>query len=124
VVSFNRYRFSPSDMTLPEGVDKPTIIGEFHWGALDRGLLHPGLRSVANQRQRAATYQHYLRQALLHPNLVGAHWFQYWDQMVTGRFDGENYQVGLIDICDTPHWETIAACRAVGYEMYRIRSQG
>ncbi len=123
VVSVNRYRFSPGDLRMPEGIDKPLVIGEWHFGALDRGLLHPGLRSIGSQRQRAAGYRHYVRTALRHPHIVGAHWFQYRDQMVTGRFDGENYQIGFLDICDTPYWETITASREVGGEMYHIRGE-
>ncbi|MBQ8363178.1 MAG: hypothetical protein IJX36_04530, partial [Thermoguttaceae bacterium] len=41
----------------------------------------------------------------------------------TGRFDGENYQIGLVDICDVPYAETIEAVRRVGYAMYDIRSE-
>jgi hypothetical protein len=122
VVGVNRYRFAPDDLAMPEGVDKPLLVGEFHFGALDRGLTHTGLRSVPSQPQRAAAYCLYLREALCHPHLVGAHWFQYADQCVTGRFDGENYQIGFVDITDTPYAETIAACRAVGDVLYRTRA--
>ncbi len=37
-----------------DGADKPVIIGEFHFGALDRGMFHPGLkqaRDLAAQRR-------------------------------------------------------------------------
>ena len=124
VIGVNRYRFSPSDIRMPKGVDVPIIIGEFHWGALDRGMLHTGLRSVASQAQRGATYVHYVTQALRHPNIVGTHWFQYREQVVTGRSDGENYQIGFIDICDTPYVETIEAARAIGSRMYEVRTGG
>lgn len=60
----------------------------------------------------------HIEDALNHPNIVGAHWFQFRDQAVTGRGDGEDYQIGFLDICDTPYWETINACREVGYRMY------
>jgi hypothetical protein len=36
--------------------------------------------------------------ALAHRQIVGAHWFQYADQATSGRGDGENYQVGFVDI--------------------------
>ena len=42
VVSFNRYQKSVADLRLPEGVDRPVVIGEFHFGALDRGMFHTG----------------------------------------------------------------------------------
>ena len=121
VISFNRYRFSARDLMPPKGVDKPVMIGEFHFGALDRGLLHTGLRSVLDQSQRGEVYASYVRSALANPFMVGTHWFQYGDQPVTGRSDGENYQIGLIDVCDRPYAETIEACRGVGYKMYEYR---
>ena len=60
--------------------------------------------------------------ALKNPLLVGTHWFQYGDQATTGRGDGENYQIGFVDICDTPYAETIQACRAVSYALYPYRA--
>ena len=122
VVGINRYRFSPSDLSIPiGGVDKPIIIGEFHFGALDRGMLHTGLRGVASQKQRAYAYHHYVTQALEHPNIVGTHWFQYRGQPVTGRGDGENYQIGFVDISDTPGEELVQAARWIGDHMYEVR---
>ena len=123
VVSFNHYRYTADDLCLPEGAaDKPIIIGEFHFGALDRGPLHTGLASVGSQGQRGKVYRMFLRTALRNPALVGAAWFQYGDQPVTGRTDGENYQVGFVDICDTPYAETVAASREIGEKLYQIRT--
>ena len=122
VVSINYYRFACEDLLLPEGIDKPIIIGEFHFGALDRGLCHTGLRNVATQEQRSEIYQYYLKDALENRQIVGTHWFQYGDQPYTGRSDGENYQIGFVDICDTPYPETIKALRNTGYSMYNVRS--
>ena len=121
VVSFNRYRFSANTLRLPDGIDKPVIIGEWHMGALDRGMFHTGLRSVATQAERGDAYRNYVLGGLENPYLVGTHWFQYKDQATTGRGDGENYQIGFVDICDTPYAETIAACREVGYNLYEYR---
>jgi len=112
VVSMNRYKFAIIHEDLPEGsLDKPMIIGEFHFGALDRGLLHTGLRGVSNQKQRAHAYTYYVHQALENDRIVGAHWFQHTDQMVTGRGDGESYQIGFVDIVDRPYPELVAAAR-------------
>ncbi len=124
IISFNRYRFVPNDL-IPhdDSIDKPIIIGEYHFGALDRGMLHTGLRSVQNQEQRGRAYFEYIKAALENPFLVGAHWFQYGEQAVTGRGDGENYQIGFLDVCDTPYQETIDACRQIGYQMYEVRMQ-
>ena len=97
----------------------PLIIGEFHFGALDRGMFHTGLVPVANQQERAEAYKQYVRGALQHPQFVGCHWFQYADEPVTGRvYDEENYQIGFVDVADTPYAETIEASREIGYNLY------
>ncbi|MBN2711108.1 MAG: hypothetical protein JXR97_01545, partial [Planctomycetes bacterium] len=58
------------------------------------------------------------------PQIVGTHWFQYGDQAVTARGDGENGQCGFVDICDTPYAETIKAAREIGDTMYKYRLEG
>ncbi|HNR99425.1 MAG TPA: beta-galactosidase [Planctomycetota bacterium] len=121
VIGYNLYENSVADFKLPSGLDKPVIIGEFHFGALDRGMFHTGLRPTASQEARAAAYRSYVTGALKNRFIVGTHWFQYGDQATTGRGDGENYQIGLVDICDRPYPETIAAVREIGASMYKTR---
>jgi hypothetical protein len=124
VVSYNFYRRGIADIKTPAG-DVPLIVGEFHFGALDRGLFHTGLVSVASQDERAKSYRDYVRGALRHPQFVGTHWFEYQDEPVTGRaLDEENYQIGFLDPCDTPYPETVNAAREVGYDLYRYRLAG
>lgn len=124
VIGYNLYRYSVAEFRLPAGLDKPVVVGEFHFGALDRGMFHTGLKKTADQKDRAAKYAAYVRGALKNPQIVGTHWFQYGDQATTGRGDGENYQIGFIDICDTPYPETVAAARKIARELYKVRSKG
>ena len=61
--------------------------------------------------------------AARHPLLVGTHWFQWQDEPTTGRvLDEENYQIGFIDVADTPYPEMIGASRQVAAKMYQLRS--
>jgi len=121
VVSFNLYRESVADFQFAGG-DRPLLIGEFHFGALDRGMFHAGLAPVASQQARVQAYKDYLTSVLQHPLFVGAHWFQWRDEPVTGRvLDEENYQIGFLDVADTPYPETIAASRQIGAGMYLLR---
>lgn len=123
VLSYNVYRRSVADFRLPDGVDAPVIIGEFHFGATDRGQFYPGLVRVKDQAERAVAYKEFVGDALRHPNIIGCHWFSYRDEPTTGRtLDGENYQNGFVDVTDTPYTETIQAAREIGYKMYEIRS--
>ncbi|GAB1855419.1 hypothetical protein MHTCC0001_02530 [Flavobacteriaceae bacterium MHTCC 0001] len=121
VMSFNKYEYSVEDVGLPEGVDKPIMIGEFHFGALDRGSFHVGIKEAKDQSERGDMYQDYIQGALRNPLIVGAHWFQYLDEPLTGRFDGENYNVGLIDICNNPYEELVSKIRETTYGMYNYR---
>jgi glycosyl hydrolase family 42 (putative beta-galactosidase) len=121
IVCYNRYEYSVAELKLPDDIDMPLIIGEFHFGALDRGMFHTGLRRTENQQDRADKYASYVRGALTNPYIVGTHWFQYKDQATTGRGDGENYQIGFIDICDKPYPEIVRAARDVGYGIYEYR---
>ena len=67
---------------------------------------------------RAAALRKYVESALGNPQIVGVHWHQFSDQPVTGRFDGEFFQVGWTDVCDRPYPETVAALRSISiYDM-------
>ncbi|MGC9036579.1 MAG: beta-galactosidase [Verrucomicrobiia bacterium] len=120
VVSYNIYKRDVKDFQFNGGADVPLIIGEFHFGALDRGMFHTGLVPTASQKERATAYLNYVKSVIEHPSFVGCHWFQYQDQPTIGRvLDGENYQIGLVDIADTPYKEMIEAARQVPSLMYR-----
>jgi hypothetical protein len=120
VVSYNIYKRSVANFKFNGGADVPLLVGEFHFGALDRGMFHPGLVVVSDEAARARAYVEYVESVLHHPQFVGCHWFQYRDEPVTGRvYDEENYHVGFVDVADTPYAETIAAARAIGYHLYR-----
>jgi glycosyl hydrolase family 42 (putative beta-galactosidase) len=122
VVSYNLYRRSVAKFAFNGGADVPLLIGEFHFGALDRGLFHTGLVPVENQEERARAYREYVLGALRHPQFVGCHWFQYQDEPTTGRaFDEENYQIGFVDIADTPYPEMVAASRELAAGLYAAR---
>lgn len=121
VITFNRYRYSCIELAPPEGVDKPIMITEWHIGTLDRGMYHFGLRSAMSLKDQNKMYQYYVRQALKNKYMVGAHWFLYGEQAVSGRMDGENYRVGFVDICDVPYRELVNASREIGNTMYNIR---
>jgi hypothetical protein len=122
VVSYNLYQRSIANFVFNGGADVPLLVGEFHFGALDRGMFHTGLVPVPGQADRANAYREYVEGALRHPQFVGTHWFQWQDEPTTGRvYDEENYQIGLVDIADTPYPETIEALRDIGGKMYRLR---
>jgi hypothetical protein len=105
VFSFNTYRLMPNMDYVNEiaaAIDLPMILGEFHFGTIDRGMA-PGLVQVADQTERAAAFRYFAENAFANPNLIGIAWFQYTDQGFLGRRDGERYNIGLIDVTDRPY---------------------
>jgi len=121
VVSVNIYDRLPVKDLPPDAEDKPMINGEFHFGALDRGMFHTGLVATRNQDERAQCYRDFVNACLDHPRFVGTHWFQWQDQALTGRSDGENYQIGFLNVADVPYPELVQAARDVASTMYRRR---
>ena len=122
VVSVNVYSRIFNREVPADAVDKPLLNGEFHFGALDRGLFHTGLVATKDQQARAEAFKKYVRSCLDNPRVVGTHWFQWKDQPLTGRSDGENYQIGFLNIADEPYPETVSAAREVSADMYPRRN--
>lgn len=123
VFSMNCYKMRP-DLEAFEMASArsglPVMIGEFHFGAADRGLACNALKGVATQEDRGRAYRYFVEQAAAHPVVIGAHWFQWNDQPFLGRFDGESFQIGLVDVCNTPYAEIKEACRTTNNVLYDI----
>lgn len=124
VFSVNIYRYAPERAVLDRIyslVPRPILIGEFHIGVPERGLA-PGLVQAMNQSERAIAYRYYVEQCAAHPALVGTHWFQWLDQPATGRNDGENYNIGFIDVTDQPYAEMVAAAKLTHGRLRDVHS--
>ena len=113
VFSFNHYGYSLNPDMIKRIYDitgLPMVIGEFHFGVPGRGLA-PGLAQTVNQEERAVAYRYYVENAAANPAVIGTHWFQWMDQPATGRNDGENYNIGFVDVTDRPYKELINAAK-------------
>ena len=105
-----------------DNTGKPIIIGEWHFGALDVGLPGSGIGHVKDQAARGQAYRVYLEDAAAQPWCVGAHWFTLYDEPAQGRFDGEAYNIGFIDICHRPYEPLAAAARLAHERLYAVAS--
>ena len=123
VFSMNNYREKvPFEQTkeIHDLLQMPVIIGEWHFGALDVGLPSSGIGHVRTQEDRGKAYRVYFEDAAANPYCVGVHWFVLYDQSAIGRFDGENYNIGFLDICNQPHKPLCDAAIKSHEEVYEI----
>lgn len=108
---------------LRQLADKPVLVTEFFFAAEENrsGNLNTGhLMTVATQNDRAAGLVNAIEAFASFPNVVGAHWFQYYDEPRGGRDDGENYNMGLIDIANRPYEQVTSAFAGFNWKLESI----
>ncbi len=123
VFSMNCYRDRvPEDVCkrISSMLNMPVMVGEFHFGALDVGLPAPGLVHVRTQEDRGRAYRVYVEHAAAIPSCVGTHYFTLYDQSAMGRFDGENYNIGFLDVCNRPYQPLGQAARLTHEALYAV----
>jgi hypothetical protein len=108
---------------------KPVLISEFFFAAEENRTGNrnetarnkypkPGhLMTVQTQAERARGAANAIRGFARFPNVVGAHWFQYCDEPMGGREDGEDYNMGLIDTAGRPYEEITEMFRSLNPQL-------
>ena len=123
VISWNIYEEPGSRLNRFIGtLDKPFIVGEFGIGSAPEQTPFRGATLSSAPEDRVHAMENWVRAAAVHPLLVGGHYFQFRDQPVTGRGDGEATLRGFVNVADTPHFELVQANRRLGYGLYAMRA--
>ncbi|UCE46922.1 MAG: hypothetical protein JSW47_15085 [Phycisphaerales bacterium] len=65
-------------------------------------------------------YRLYVEDAAANRYSVGAHWFTLYGQSALGRFDGENYNIGFLDVCNRPYEPLCDAARRGHETLYSV----
>jgi hypothetical protein len=123
VYSVNTYEYAPLEQMKRawEVVGMPILIGEFHFGVPADGL-GAGLVQVRDQKERGTGYRYYVEQAASLAAFVGAAWFVGTDESVTGRNDGENYNIGFIDVTERPYLELVKAAKHTLKRLHEVHA--
>ena len=104
----------------------PVMVGEFYATARQNrsGNRNHGdqFTLVDTQDERAAAAAAQARAFAAFPFVIGWHWFQWYDEPTYGRGDGEDYNMGLVDIQDRPYDEMAGALRAENLASIRIHA--
>jgi hypothetical protein len=105
---------------------KPELITEWFFAAREnrsgnRNIGH--LMTVATQEERATGAAAATANFASIPEVVGIHWFQYYDHPKGGRTDGEDYDFGLVDINDRPYERLVSALAAANRRAPEIHAR-
>ena len=92
---------------------------------LDRSRFILGRPSRRRQRERTRACLRPLPScSRRQPGFVGAHWFQYTDEPLTGRtLDGENAHIGFITVADLPYTEFVTTASEANLSVLRALEQ-
>lgn len=104
---------------------KPVIVSEFYLAAQQNRSGNKNdvstFPTVTTQKERVAGFCNTVNALARIPYVVGADWFQYYDEPTHGRRDGEDYNFGLVDIHDQPYESLTAATRAL--DLVAVKSE-
>lgn len=102
-------------------LNRPIMIGEWHFGALDGGLPSAGLRRVANQVERGKSFRIFQEYAAALPWCVGAHWFIMYDEnSLFSTGSSNNGNIGFLSGTHTPHEPICRAARLTHERLYAL----
>lgn len=93
----------PATTHITERSGRPVLICDYQLGALDKGLPSGGPAATNNTADRAKTIRSVMEEAFYREEVVGFLHGSFYDRPVLGKMDGENYQVGLLDVCHKPY---------------------
>ncbi|HEV8607065.1 MAG TPA: hypothetical protein VGQ99_17120, partial [Tepidisphaeraceae bacterium] len=103
--SFPRFQLD----TLHELTGKPILVSEIYLSAAENRSGNRNTQGtfpvVATQARRADSARNTIESLAPILYVVGVDWFQYADEPTHGRYDGENFNFGLVDIHDRPYEE-------------------
>jgi hypothetical protein len=103
----------------------PVLVSEFFFAANENrsGNVNNGhLMHVQTQAERAAGAAAAVRNFAAFKNIAGIHWFQYYDEPSGGRGDGENFNMGLVDIRNKPYARLTAALTRANADVPAIHA--
>ncbi|RRK00080.1 hypothetical protein Ga0100230_019015 [Opitutaceae bacterium TAV3] len=123
-LSFDHYRHDPSWIKPYLKHDTPILLLEYSITHAGRGM--PGaFTQVSSQRERGTYYRHLIEQLASTPQFVGASWFSFYDQPVTGREPGgggESHNFGLINQQDQPYEDMLDEMKKTTSRLHAVHA--
>lgn len=122
--SVDTYTNDPGWISRYEAYGKPLLNLEYSFGTSERGLSPVNAATKAESiPDRGAAFQAFVEGQAAHPLFVGSGWFMYYDQAVTGRKDGENFNTGLVNQQDQPYADMVSIMKTVNAGLEQLHEQ-
>lgn len=129
VVSATYDTFAPQGWVSPFYMEslarlarKPVLVSETYFAADENRSgdrnRHGPYMTVPTQEERAAGAARLVLSLAKFPSVIGVHWFQYADQ--PPESEGEDFNMGLVDIKDAPYRELTSALAKAAPETERV----
>jgi hypothetical protein len=122
--SFPRYFLD----TLHALTGRPVMVGEFYMAATENASGNKNSHGIfpvtSTQRERVAGFEKTILSLAGHPAVIGADWFQYYDEPTHGRSDGEDFNFGLVDIHNRPYSDLTRAAANLELATHRLKVRG
>jgi hypothetical protein len=113
--------------TLHNITGKPVVITEYYMAAMQNqtGNKNPGryFPTVETQAERATAFANCTTYFASLPYVIGAQWFQFYDEPPKGRGDGEAYNMGLVDVSGKPYEDMVHASSAIHPALVHERAK-
>ncbi|WP_199617538.1 carbohydrate-binding protein [Paenibacillus alkalitolerans] len=123
--SVDSYTRDGSWISRYEAYGKPLLNLEYSFGSSERGLSYISAATMTTSvADRGRAFQTFVESQAEHPLFVGSGWFSYFDQPVTGRPDGESYNLGLVNQQDQPYTDMVNIMKTAHSGLENIHSYG
>ncbi len=108
--------------------NQPIVISEYTFHSLNnRTGNDPDQYTIGgrvySQASRAFAYKVFTERLASLPYVVSSDWFQWNDEPASGRGDGENLNVGVVDIRDVPYMDLVESVRGVNGRVNGIHAK-
>lgn len=121
--SVDNYTNNADWISRYEAYGKPLLNLEYTFSTTQRGLSPVNAATtVPTVADRGLAFKAFVESQTSHPLFVGSGYFSYYDQAVTGRKDGENFNIGLVSQQDQPYTDMVNIMKTVNAGLENVHA--
>lgn len=124
-ISLDTYTNSADYLDAYEPFDKPVINVEYSFCYSGRGMHSlNNVITCSNIAERGEKTKAFIEEQAKSPIFVGSGYFMYYDEPVTGRAGGEDYNFGLVNQQDQPYTDMINIIKVANAGIEAVHTYG